>query len=455
MKKTVLACVALAWGTLGAADFKAGVARINITPEGPIWLSGYASRTRPSEGKLHDLWAKALALEDNKGRRAVIVTTDLIGLPRNISEDVAARVQKKWRLPRQALLLNSSHTHTGPVVRGNLQTMYALDADNARRVAEYGQKLTDNLESVIGAALGDLRPARLAYGAGRAGFAINRREFTSTGVKIGVNPGGPVDHEVPVLKVATPDGALRAVLFGYACHNTTLTGEHYKVSGDYAGYAQSDVEAAHPGATALFVMLCGGDQNPNPRSTEELVMKHGQELAAEVNRVLTGELKAVRPPIRAAFQVTELTFRPHSREDFEKLLADSNVFRVRNAKAMLEAYDEGRPVRRVSYPVQALRLGDDLTLVGLGGEVVIDYNLRIKRELGTAPEAIMVAGYSNDVMCYIPSRRVLQEGGYEAVDSMIYYGQPGPFTDDVEERVMTTVYDVLKRVGRKPRVTQQ
>jgi len=434
-------------GGLAAADFKAGVARVNITPKEPIWMSGYASRTRPSEGVMQALWAKALALEDSRSGRVVIVTTDLIGLPRVISDEVAARVQKTYGLERARLLLNSSHTHTGPVVRPNLSTMYSLGEDQDRRLQEYARRLTDELVQVIGAALGDLAPARLAFAQGNTGFAINRRQPTPQGVRIGVNEKGPVDHSVPVVEVNAANGSRRAVLFGYACHNTTLTGEFYQISGDYAGYAQAELEKLFPGTTAMFLMLCGADQNPNPRSRLDLAEQHGKTLAAEVSRVLSGKLQKVRPPIRAAFQLTELPLAPHTRETFEKELASSNVPRQMRAREMLRAYDERRPVRRVPYPVQAVRFSKDLTLVALGGEVVVDYVLRARREFPN--QKLVVAGYSNDVMCYIPSLRVLKEGGYEAVDSMIYYGQPGPFSDEVEETVFAAIRDVMKRVGVK------
>jgi neutral ceramidase len=434
---------------LQAADFKAGVARVMITPEGPIWLSGYASRTKPSEGKLTELWAKALAIEDAKGSRVVIVTTDLIGLPRALSEEVAARVQKQHGLERARLLLNSSHTHTGPVVYPNLMTMFDLDETQQRVVKEYARSLADKLVEVVGTALANLAPAELAFGQGTVGFAVNRREVTPNGIKLGVNPAGPVDHSVPVLKVTGADGRVMAILFGYACHNTTLTGEHYKISGDYAGYAQMEVEKAQPGATAMFLMLCGGDQNPNPRSAEELAVKHGAALGAEVLRVLGETLKPVRPPVRAAFQIVDLKFAHHTRETFEKELQDENKFKVRRAQEMLKAYDERRPVRQIPYPVQAIRFGSDLTLVALGGEVVVDYALRAKREF--PKETLVVAGYSNDVMCYIPTLRVLREGGYEGETSMIYYGQPGPFDEEVEETIFKTIHQVLRRVGVRAR----
>jgi hypothetical protein len=430
------------------ADYKAGVARVKITPEKPIWLSGYASRNHASEGLIQDLWAKAVAIEDAKGTRVVIVTNDLIGLPRALSDIVAARVQKEYGLDRSRLLLNSSHTHTGPALRGNLGTMWDLGPEDAAAINGYSMKLADSLVAVAGAALGDLKPARIWFGEGKAEFAVNRREPTPKGIVIGVNPQGARDTAVPVIKIASADGTLHAVLVGYACHNTTLTGEFYKISGDYAGFAQSAIERAHPGTAALFVQLCAGDQNPNPRSTLELAEKHGATLATEVDRVLAGGLQRVHGPLRTAFRIAEPAFAPYTRETFESELASRNPSAVRRAQLMLKAYDSGNPVRRVPYPVQAIRFGKGLTIVALGGEPVVDYALRIKREAHSAKEPVIVAGYSNDVMCYIPSLAVLKGGGYEAVDSMIYYGQPGPFTEDIEETVMGAVRNVLKQVGR-------
>ncbi len=448
-RRTVILLTVAAFPLAAAPHgIRAGVSRIDITPDAPIWMSGYAARTHPSTGVLHRIWAKALAIEDAKGGRVVIVTTDLIGLPRSVTDPASARLNQEHGLDRARVMFNSSHTHTGPLVRGNLLTMFDLNPAERAQIDEYGRQLTDKLVQVAAAALGDLAPATLDYGFGEAGFAVNRRQFTATGVKIGVNPNGPVDHTVPVIRVRAPDGKLRAVLVAYACHNTTLTAEFYQLSGDYAGFAQAAVEAAHPGVTALFMMLCGGDQNPEPRSSVALAEQHGTTLAREVDRVLGETMTPMNGPVRAAFENTELEFAPRTREDFEQETSSKNPSAVRRAQAMLKAYDERRPVRRTPYPVQAIRFDRGLTILALGGEVVVDYDLRTKREY---PGPVIVAGYSNDVMCYIPSRRVLKEGGYEAVESMIYYGQPGPFADDVEERIFAAVGRVMKRVGLAPK----
>lgn len=417
-------------------DFRAGVAKLDITPKEPVWMSGYAARTKPSDGAMHPLWAKALALEDRKGYRVVIVTTDLIGLPRVITDEVSARLEKDHSLRRAQILFNASHTHTGPVVRPNLMTMYFLDAPQKRRVEEYARKLTDDLFQVATAALGDLNPARVRFGEGTAGFGANRRA-----------PRGPVDHAVPVVEVTDLDGKRRAILFGYACHNTTHVAEDVTLSGDYAGFAQIEIEKRFPGATALFVALCGADQNPKPRGKTEYAQQHGVELAEAVGKALGGAMVEAKPPLKSAYRSIDLAFALHTREQFEEEAKSEDRFRASRAREMLAAYDAGRPVRSTPYPVQAIRFGKEFTLLALGGEVVVDYSHRVKRHFNS--EKLIVAGYSNDVMCYIPSYRILKEGGYEGLTSMIYYGQPGPFAADVEDRVWDAIRNVMKRLGVK------
>jgi hypothetical protein len=437
----------LVCGAADAADapqWKVGVGRAAITPDAPMWLCGYASRKHPSEGIVHDLWAKALAIEDSQGGRVVIVTTDVIGLPREVTEEVASRLAKQHGLARSQIVFNSSHTHCGPAVWPGLPVMFDFSPEEQKQAEQYSARVTDVLVAVVAAALKDESPARLAFGRGSAGFGMNRRAPAPQGIRLAENPKGPVDHEVPVVSIRRPDGELRAVLTGYACHGTTLGGDCYQINGDYAGYAQIELEKAHPGATAMCLALCGGDQNPNPRGKLEMAAEHGKTLAAEVERVLGGSLRPVRPPVATAYQVVELEFTPHERAAFEKEAECTHVFRQRRARRMLAAYDAGKPVRQIQYPVQAVRFDGDLTLIALAGEVVVDYALRLKSEF--PKENLIVAGYSNDIPCYIPSLRVLREGGYESVDSMIYYGQPGPFAENVEERVLRACREALGKL---------
>ena len=429
-----------------AASLRAGAAQVDITPEEPVWMAGYAARTHPSEGVRLRLKAKALALEDAAGQRVVLISTDLIGLPHELTDWVAARIQSEYGLERAHLVLNSSHTHAGPVVRGNRETMYELTPEQTAVLDRYRRRLADELMNVAGAALGALKPARIDFAQGEAHFAVNRRVATPKGYVIGVNPRGPSDPSVPVLRVTGLDGKVLALLFGYACHNTTLGQDFYQISGDYAGYAQQELEREFPGAVALFFQLCGGDQNPNPRSTVELAQQHGRALAAEVARVAKGTMSPVSGRLKTAFRLIELPLAPHTREQFEAEARDGTTNQQRRAARMLKLYDERKAPRTVEYPVQAVRFEHGFTLIALGGEVVVEYALWARREF--VGEPLMVAGYSNDVMSYIPTAQILAEGGYEPLESMVYYGMPGPYTTEVEDRVKSGITAVWKRVTR-------
>lgn len=154
--------------------WKAGIGRIAITPEKPLWLAGYGS-ARPSQGKRHDLWVKALALEDADGRRAVIVTSDLVGFSKEMFDRVCAVARQRYGLDHSQLMLTASHNHCAPVTTGVLPDYYPLDAAQWRQVDDYTRWLEPRLVEVIGEALGRLAPATLLAGEGTAGFAANRR----------------------------------------------------------------------------------------------------------------------------------------------------------------------------------------------------------------------------------------------------------------------------------------
>ncbi|MBM3829351.1 MAG: hypothetical protein FJ406_02310 [Verrucomicrobia bacterium] len=429
------------------APWKAGVATAIITPQQAMWMAGYASRTNVSQGKFDDLHAKALAVEDERGGRMVFVTLDLIGIPRALRKSLEARAEKAWQLPPAGLLLNASHTHSGPEFRVGRAPADDGEFKPSTLGESYGRDLEDKLLLLIGKALETRAPARLAYSFARCGFAMNRRLPTKTGFNNSPYPEGPVDQSVPVLRVESADGKLRAVLFGYACHNTTLG--LYQFSGDYAGYAQQFFEADHPGVTALFMLGCGGDQNPYPRGTVDLAQKHGRALATAVEAALATTLKALNGPLRSAYVEIQLDYAPApTREDFTARLTSKDRYEASHAKRMLERLDKGEKLpTQYPYPVQVVRFGDALTLVALGGEVVVDYALRLKREL--VGPAIWVAGYSNDVMGYIPSVRILKEGGYEGGGAMRFSTtHPGPWAESTEERIVKQVHELNTRLSQ-------
>ena len=419
--------------------WKAGFAKIPITPRKSLWMAGYAVRTKPSEGTAQELYAKALALEDTNGKRAVLVTSDLLGLPATVSRKIAARVEKEHQLARRQLLLSSSHTHGGPVLDRMLEIAYPMTESQWGDVDAYTNELEDKIVKLVGAALKALRPAHLSLGHGQAGFGINRR---GPG---GVNKEGPVDHEVPVLRVEDKHGKVRGVVFGYACHNTTAR-DFMQFHGDYAGFAEAWIEDHHPGATALFVAGCGADTNPYPRGTIELARQYGGELAGAVEKVLAGEMAPVSGPLNTAYEEFPVSFiPPPSHEELEAQLKNADPYRRKWAMKMLGILDrDGHLPATYSYPVAVWQFGSDLTMIALAGEAVVDYDLRLKRELGH--DRLWVAAYCNDVFAYIPSLRVLQEGGYEGKDAMVYYGQPGPFAPTVEETIIGKVLGLVRQM---------
>jgi hypothetical protein len=433
-----------------AGAWQAGVAKINITPEKLMWMSGYGARDKPAEGKLTELWAKALVLQDPAGRRGVLVTMDLVGIDRGLSVAVCEALHKRYNLPRESIILSTSHTHTGPVVRSNLYTMYNLDKTQQQLVADYAQVLEGKLIDVVGAALGNLAPAQLSWGIGTATFAVNRRNNKEAEVPkliAAKQLKGPVDHDLPVLAVRDTQGQLRAVVCGYACHATVLP--FYEWSGDYPGFAQIELEKAHPGAVALFWAGCGGDQNPLPRRSVARAQEYGRQLADGVEAVLNKPMTPIRGRLAAAYTEIPLPFGDlPTREQIVKDSQSTNHFIAGRAKHLLKEIERNGSLRATYlYPVAAWQLGPDLTFVALGGEVVVDYALRLKKELG--PGKTWVAGYTNDVMAYIPSLRVLKEGGYEGGGAMLYYGLPAAWGPRVEELIVAAVHEQVNKVRAK------
>jgi hypothetical protein len=450
----------LGLGSLEAAEpsagWKAGLARVDTTPSAPVRMAGYGSRTSPSQGVAHPLFAKSLALADAQGHRVVLVTCDIIGFRRSFTNRVADRVKAKHGLAREDLVLFASHNHAGPALveptDGQFESRSAREGFEANAV--YTHELEDKIVALVSEALTRMEPVSLSYGVGRAHFALNRREPTTKGIKLGKNPAGPTDESVPVLLVQNADGHARAIVFGYACHNTTLRPDMMQIAADFAGYAQDRIEADYPGAVALFVTGCAGDADPHPFGTLAMAREHGNELGEAVKFVVDHPtwLMNLTGPLRTAFTQTPVHFSgPTDRGSYEKRLNDPNQGRRKHAQRMVEAIDHGRPIQSAypHYSVHAIALGDQLTLVALSGEVVVDYAIRLQKELGGEGRTLWVAAYANDVLGYIPSVRVLKEGGYEAGEA--FYGSPWPtpLAEDIESIVVKAAHQVTEKVRQK------
>ncbi len=403
------------------APWQIGLASVCITPEQPVWLYGYANQNRfqPFDGRLDDLFARAMAIQCPEGELAVLITADLCVLREPEERELSLVLTQRTGLERRQILLNWSHTHSGPMIGTSDLNRYPIPEEDLRRTKAYTQWLWDRLADVAQAALDDRQPARLAWGVGRADFIRNRRSLDADGQyhRMAPNPDGPIDATVPVLRIDGPDGQLRGVVFGAACHPVTLGGSNRKVSADFPGYARQAIEQQHPGSTTLFVQGCGADANPEPRATADQqawVQRHGASLGAEVCRVLAGSMQPVTGPLRVAFTRVDLPLVSSPPAERLEQLAEGPFWESHNARRILQARRLGEPLaEHYPAPLALWLFGDSLTLVALSGEVVADYVPLVAAAVETQP--LWVAGYSNQVYGYLPSARVIEQGGYETL----------------------------------------
>jgi neutral ceramidase len=422
-----------------------GLAVRDITPELPIRLAGYAARKRPADKLDQPLVVQAMALKNVSGERFVFVALDNCEVSHAFMQPVLQQLADKFQLGRGQVAVVSSHTHSAPVLEQTLTDMAQPPQDDRERIEKYSRSLQAKLVDVVGAALADCQPATLEQGTGRATFAMNRRVYQGDNVVFGDNPDGPVDWDVPVLRIRGTNGAVRAIVFGYACHGTSVRSgdDWYVVSGEYMAYARHHLEAHQPGALAMFLTGMGADSDPAPRGLLLDAKRHGLELAGAVMGVLDRPMRPVRGAFKLAYDEVDLSLvTPPGREQLEKDARSSDIHVQMRAGAYLKRLNAGEPLpESVRLPLAVLRLGEDLTFALMGGEVVVDYSRRLKRLLaGDHPWPI---GYAYEVPCYIPTARLIKEGGYEADSSLIYYGYYGPFRGGIESQLIERLESLL------------
>jgi hypothetical protein len=427
-----------------SAGWKAGVSKVVITPKQDMPMAGFASRTHNSEGFIHDLWAKALVLEDAGGKRAVMVSSDLLGFPKVLSDNIRNKLNAKFGLTRDQIMLNSSHTHSGPVLDAALTDIYILNKEQLESITRYSSLLEEQIVAMVGEGIKNLEPAELFIQNGVTRFQVNRRNNNAALLTQLSELQGPNDYAVPVIKVLSPKGGIKAIAFGYACHPTVLN--NYQFSGDYPGFTQIELEKAHPGAMALFFQGAGADQNPLPRNTIPLARQYGKELAAAVERVLEEDMNKI--PAKLVTTYSELSLpldNPPTEADLTKISKTSDIpYQKRWAERTLsELKAGGKMVTSYPYPVQVWTIGNH-PLVSLGGELVIGYAINVKQMLG--PDA-MVFGYSNDVMNYIPTSTILKEGGYEGDIAHVVYGLPAKWQPGIEANILNEIRRLAIEAG--------
>ncbi|MCH7728561.1 MAG: neutral/alkaline non-lysosomal ceramidase N-terminal domain-containing protein [Planctomycetes bacterium] len=414
--------------------YQVGVAAIDVTPHQPIRLRGYSGRNQESNGVVQRLWAKALAIKSPKREVALLITLDNCLIPGYLRSELAARLRMKTGLHPDRFAITATHTHNGPMLARMSETLYChpLPAQHKKHIEEYTKELIGKLEDVGRRAIQNQQPARLYWAIGEVGFAKNRRK-----------QGGPVDHDLPSLFVKDEEGNIRAVYVSYACHCTTLS--HNKISGDWAGYAQELIQGGIPKSIALVSAGCGADANPvrGTGAQDTTAAQHGQAIAAEVMRLSQTPLTPIAGELDARLSLVDLQLAkiPTRAEWMEraKTGAERGGTVGFHAKIHLERLDRGEAIKtRVPLPVQTWTFSEDLAMVFLGGEVVAEYSLRLKKELDR--KRIWINSYANDVPCYVPSEKVLQQGGYEGGGAMTFHDWASPFLPGLERRIVDEVH---------------
>lgn len=431
----------------GAAEslLQIGVAEIDITPDYPVRLSGFGGRRTESEGVTKKIWAKALAFNDAQDGPAILITAENLCVPDEITMEIARRLGPKIKLRKERLTITATHTHTAPMLKNVCPTLFGvpIPPEHQKNIDRYTVEFIDALEKVALEAFKDIRAARVSWATGTAGFATNRR-----------TKGGPVDHDLPMLAVHEPDGKLRAIYFSYACHCVTLSNN--KISGDWAGFAQDRIEELFPGAIAMASVGCGADSNPSSRATGdniEVCAKQGDEIAQEIKRLVESSLQPITSRPKIHYRRVDLPLAPaRSREEWERRARQQDAV-GHHARVNLERLDRGEPIpEKIIYPIQTWVFGNDLAIVFLPGETVVDYSLRLKREFDRT--RLWVNGYANEGRCYIPSERILKEGGYEGGDAMIYYDFPQKFSPGLEQIIISAVSAQIPETFKVPPGTE-
>ncbi len=453
---TWLACV-VAWFSSSAISFAAdppasewtiGFGKSDVTPREPVRLSGYSNRDKAFESIADKLSCRAMVLSKSQtvAESMVMVSVDSIAITAQMTGSISQRLEQKYGIPRNGLVICSTHSHAAPHIASGLNNLYqaALTSEESDALLRNTTWTIEQILATIDLAMNDRQPGKLHLSEDTASFAVNRRVLNN-GVwsKFGIQADGPVDHRVRLLKATDMAGKLRGAVFMYACHCTTMGGDFNQVSGDWAGMASSILETEHPNATFLATIGCGADANPNPRTGYEDAKKHAAEMTTAVNRAIAKESSPLKIFPVGHFGYAGLAPELPTREHLDAMAKDAKAVNQRWSAAMSKTWNEmGRLPETYPAPIHTWQFGDDLTWVFLGGEVVVDYQLKLESLL--PGKHVWVAAYTDDVFAYVASERMRAEGGYEVDFSMIYYLQPGRWATGTEELLVRRVREVLE-----------
>lgn len=438
--------------TPGTGILRAGVGRTDITPPDSSFLEGFAGRDHCAEGVHDRLKATALALSDGV-RHAVILTLDILDFPDSLVELVWKKVQTHYHIEPRQILINSSHTHAGPMVWPRIPSRQVTDSRFLIPDERYLHTLVENVVTAVGKALGNIRPARARWGVGETRIGICRRARDVSVYRgdpsgyLGLfanlpNPDKEVDRTCPVLFLTDPENCPVALMFGASCHPTTMSHDNYLVSAEYPGAARRVLED-RIGVPALFLQGMGGDVKPRRVAEEhsfrsgtyEDVDAVGEELARDVLQVMDHGLEPLEMRLGYALRRFPVPLAPEwDMTTYRGLLGEENPTHRRAwAEWWLDRFESGTAIpREVNMTLSILQLSPTIRFLGTAGELLTDLGVKLR---GLFPEGnTFPLGYSNGRTGYLPDSTVLREGGYEALESIFFSPHmPAPWRGDIDE----------------------
>lgn len=410
-----------------------GVATVDITPPAGLPMAGFGARTEPAIGSHDPLTVRALAVGDT-----ALVVVDVIGL----HEAMSARIRARCSLPDDRVVITALHNHGGPCVMDGR----AGGPDDPAYIARLEQACIDAVDRAVAGQ----EPASLSVGIGPdPGVARNRR-----------HPGGIVDPAVPVLRMRRADGSPLAVLVGYACHPVVLGADNRLWTADYPHYVRQTIEAACPGATAIFLTGCAGDANTghSAYASQTLAASDARSFAmAERLGRRIGEAALAAPETPCGDKIfatgcsVTLRFDRRETQPLRQLAAswraEAEIEPAR--KPLLGAWikwaehwaDRAIPEGWTGR-VSVLDWGG-VPLVAMPGEVFAETGIAIRKSLGNAPA--FVFSYADAVPGYIPSAGEFRFGGYEVDEAHRYFGLPAAFAPGSAEALADAAGELLAR----------
>ena len=430
----------------------AGAAKTQITP--PLGALLQSGMTVTSTGVLDELYSTAVVLDDGTTRVA-LVGNDIIYMEAPLAAEIRRRVAKQTGIPADNVLLNASHTHSGP----NICVISPYEID-----MEYREWMIQRIVDTVAKAEADLVPASLAIGEAEGLFAVNRRKVADGTSSMLPNYDAPVDNRARVLRLDRLDGSAMAILFSIACHGTGFDyrGDDPLIGGDYISPAKDEIErsfATEGAPIAVFLTGCGGNIRPRVLSpdgarfhpcTPAEIAALGRGAGAVAVRAARESHMAVGYPIAVAREQFPLPFQdPPTLEELRAYRADPRRRRYHAwAERLLEKLDRGEELERtVDMEVQVLRLGG-VCIVAMGGEVFVEIGLAIEQALQESHEVQMALtlGYSNSEVGYVCTASAYPEGGSEPADFYRWFWYPAPFKPETEDFVVERAVTFARQV---------